>query len=158
MYKNILLLFVVISLHCAPAFSQRTVGQKPERNVPIVVSAAFNEQFPSKEPIWFGNYQGRYNEKLVYEGRFIFDNRYSAAMYDVDGNMLAFAAKVENNEIPAKALEYMNNQFPSFPILDAILVTTKKNEITYELGIMVENEYIIKVFSEKGEFIKSTRS
>ena len=153
-----MLLSVAILLNCTVAFSQHTVGQKPERNVPIAVSAAFNEQFPSKDPIWFGNYQGRYNEKLVYEGRFIFDNRYSAAMYDGEGNMLAFVAKVERNEIPVKALEYMNNQFPSFPILDAILVTTKNNEITYELGIMVENEYIIKVFSDKGEFIKGTRS
>ncbi len=158
MTKFTIILLGVILSHFSTAYSQNIVGQKPEKNVPIIVSAAFNEQFPSKEPIWFSNYQGRYNQKLVYEGRFFFDKRYSMAVYDVEGNMLAFAAKVEENEIPEKAVQYMKDQFPSYQILDAILVTTKSNEVTYELGIMIDSEYIIKVFSEKGEFLRSTRS
>jgi len=158
MSKFTLLLLFTCFCNSAIGSSQNIVGQKPEKNVPIIVSAAFNEQFPSKEPVWFSNYQGRYNQKLVYEGRFIFDKRYSTAIYDFEGNMLAFAAKVESNEIPEKAIEYMNDQFPAFPILDAILVTKKNNEVTYELGIMIDKEYIIKVFTEKGEFLRSTRS
>jgi len=158
MSKIIIFLFLAFLSNFPVAYSQNIVGQKPERNVPIIVSAAFNEQFPSKEPVWFTNYQGRYNQKLVYEGRFIFDKRYSTAIYDFEGNMLAFAAKVEENEIPEKALQYMNDEFPSYQIVDAILVTTKSNEVTYELGIIVDREYIIKIFSEKGEFLRSTRS
>ncbi len=158
MLKTISVFFLFLLFSYADAFSQNIVGQKPERNVPVIVSTAFNEKFPSSDPIWFSNYQGRYNQKLVYEGRFIFDNRYSSAIYDRDGILLAFATKIENKEIPKQALKYMSENFPTFPILDSILVTSKNNDVTYELGIMIDDEYIIKVFSDKGEFIKSTRA
>ena len=88
----------------------------------------------------------------------MFDKRYSTAIYDGEGNMIAFAAKLENSEIPEKVVKYMNENFPSFPILDAILVTSVKNEVTYELGIVIDGEYIVKVFSNDGDFIKSTRA
>ena len=123
-----------------------------------MVSAAFDAKFPKQDPVWFSDYENRYNQKLVYEGRFIFDNRYSTAYYDKEGNMLAFAAQVERNEIPGKALEYMQENFPTFPIVDSILVTTHDDEVTYELGIVVDGEYIVKVFSKEGRFIKSTRA
>lgn len=134
------------------------VGQKPAKNVPIAVSEAFINKFGKQNPVWFENYQGRYDQKLVYEGRFRFDNRYSAAMYDKNGIMVAFAAHVEPAEIPADALVYMRENFPTFPIMDALLVTAVKEGVTYELGIIVDGEYIVKVFSEKGKFIKSTRA
>jgi len=148
--------FFLLFTNSAPA--QNIVGQKPERNVPIAVAAAFGEKFPSYEPVWFSNYQGRYNQKLVYEGRFIFDNRYSLAIYDGQGDLIAFAATIEHNEIPAKALKYMKENFPAFPISEALLVTSRKNDITYELGIWVDGEFIVKVFSESGDFIRSTRA
>ena len=157
MLKSISIFLFLSLFNYSIVFSQNIVGQKPERNVPIVVETAFKEKFPSSEPVWFSNYQGRYNQKLVYEGRFIFDNRYSCAIYDTDGVLIAFAAKVENKELPQKVLKYMNENFPSFPILESILVNSN-NTVTYELGIVVDGEYIIKVFSDMGEFIKSTRA
>ncbi|RZJ33813.1 MAG: hypothetical protein EOO51_12290 [Flavobacterium sp.] len=138
--------------------AQNYHGQKPEKNIPTVVSAAFDKRFPHGDPIWFSDYENRYNQKLVYEGRFLFDNRYSTAVYDKEGNLLAFAAQVERNEIPQKALKYMTENFPTFPIVDSILVTTHDDEVTYELGIVVDGEYIVKVFSKEGDFIKSTRA
>jgi len=158
MFKTISIFVFVFLVNYGTSYSQSTVSQKPEKNVPIAVSKAFNEKFPVKDPIWFSSYQGRYDQKLVYEGRFMFDNRYSSAIYDSEGILLAFAAKVEYKEIPAAAVKYMNENFPNFRILDSILVTSKTNDVTYELGIMVDGEYIIKVFSDKGDFIKSTRA
>lgn len=156
--KNILpLLSLLLLFNYTSIIAQDIVGQKPERNVPIAVSSAFKDKFPSMDPIWFSNYQGRYNQKMVYEGRFIFDNRYSTAVYDPTGKFIAFAAKVETNEVPQKVMEYMKENFPSFPIKESILVTYG-DEVTYELGIFIDGQYVIKVFSKTGEFIKSTRA
>jgi hypothetical protein len=46
---------------------------KIERNIPLIVSETFRTSFPDKEPVWFSNYQGRFNQKLVYQAKFIFD-------------------------------------------------------------------------------------
>ena len=157
--KKIILVFSAIFLFSTSSlFAQISVGDKPEENVPVVVKTAFDTKFPNYKPVWFTSYEGRYNQKLTFEGRFIFDNRNSSAIYDQDGNLIAFAAAVEKKEIPTEALKYMNENFPYSTILDSILVTRGKNKVTYELGIITDGQYIIKVFSEKGDFIKSTRA
>jgi hypothetical protein len=48
----------------------------------------FRTSFPDKEPVWFSNYQGRFNQKLVYQAKFIFWQRYCQAIYDMNGNKL----------------------------------------------------------------------
>ena len=78
--------------------------------------------------------------------------------FNSEGNYLAFASSIEHFEIPIKIREYMEENFPGYSIVDSILVARGADENTYELGIIIDNEYVIKVFSEKGEFIKSTRS
>ena len=40
--------------------------------------------------------------------------------------------------------------------MESILVTSG-NAVTIELGIMIDDDFIVKVFSEAGEFIKSTK-
>lgn len=152
-----IVIYIFLMIACT-AKSQVLIGQKPEKNVPIAVSAVFNDQFPASDPVWFSRYQGRFGQQLVYEARFIFGNRYSSAFYTKEGGFVAFASTVDYDEIPVEIREYMMQNFPGFSILDSIFVTRSKGDKTYELGIMVDNEYIIKVFSEKGQFIKSTRA
>jgi hypothetical protein len=65
---------------------------------------------------------------------------------------------VERSEIPAEALNYMKEKYPYSTILDTIMVTRGINDVTFELGISISGEYIIKVFSDKGKFIKSTKA
>ena len=137
--------------------AQGLISPKPEKNVPVIVEARFSEKFPRHEPVWFSQYHGRYDNRLVYEGRFIFDNRYSSAVYDRGGNMIAFAATIEKNEIPLKARNYMAENFPTFPIADAMLVTRGMDEVTYEIGIYIDNQLVVQVFSKDGNFIKSTK-
>ncbi|WP_026705645.1 hypothetical protein [Flavobacterium soli] len=137
--------------------AQDLVQKKPEKNIPFIVQQSFEAKFPNNDPIWFSQYQGRYNEQLVYEGRFIFDNRYSSAIYDRDGQLIAFAATIEASEIPEKAIEYMKKNYTNRSITEAIMVTRAKDETTIELGIYIDNQMRIIVFDKKGEFIKSTR-
>jgi len=138
--------------------AQSVNSPKPEKNVPAIVLEKFRTKFPSSDPVWFSQYQGRYDQKLVFEGRFIFDNRYSSAVYDNDGNLVAFAATIEKSEIPNSVLKYMNENYPSFPVIDALLVTRGENEKTYEIGIYIDRQYVIQVFSKNGDFIKSTKA
>ena len=152
------ILTVILFIVSHTASAQFIGKQKPERDVPNAVAANFTQRFPQADPVWFSSYQGRYDQRQVYEARFLFDNRYSMAIFDKEGNFIAFAATVTSNEVPQKAIQYMKDNFPTYPILDSILVTRINNDVTYELGIMVDEVYIIKVFSESGDFIRSTRA
>lgn len=158
--KNLLYIYLVFFLFQFGISNAQNqyVGNRPETNVPIIVQEEFNKKFPSQDPVWFSRYQGVNNQKLVYFGKFIFDNRYSSAVYDNEGLMLAFATIVEIKELPQKAQDYMKEKLPTFPIVEALLVTTNKNEVTFEIGIFIDNEYVIKVFTKEGDFIKSTRA
>ncbi len=156
-YKTLLLVFAFL-LANNTANAQAFEGQKPEKNVPNIVSSSFESKFGTNDVVWFTHYQGRYDNKLVYEGRFIFDNRYSIAVYNREGNLIAFVANVEYAEVPSKVRNYMKNNFPERDIVEARLVTRGANDITYEIGVVIDNIYVAKVFAENGDFIRSTRA
>lgn len=149
-----ILLSIIILIQVTVTNAQES---KEGISVPIIVQESFSEKFPSVEPVWDIHYQGTYNQELVYKGKFLFKNRSSLVVFDKDGNMVAFAATIEKNEIPVKIKTYMNEKFPAFPIVEALLVTREKQETTYEVGIYVNEQYVIKVFTEDGDFIKTTK-
>lgn len=155
-FKGILV--VILLFQATICDAQNSNKSKLEKNIPDIVMERFSEKFPSHDPVWFSQYQGRYNQNLVFEGKFIFDNRYSSAIYDKEGNLIAFASTIEKNEIPDKVTKYMAEKFPSFPIVEALLVTRNINDVTYEIGIYIENQFVIEVFSKNGDFIKSIKA
>ena len=150
--------FILFLMQLTIASAQNAVALKPEKNIPQVILEAFAKKFPSQDPVWFRQYEGSENQKLRFEAKFIFDNRYSSAIYENEGALIAFAAKIENKEIPQKALQYMNENLPNYPISEALLVTRGGNDITYEIGIYINNQYIIEVFDKEGNYIKRTKS
>lgn len=156
MKKLITLSLVLFAFSMSNLFAQDLTPSKPEKNVPIMVAQAFETQYPQKDPVWFSQYQGRYNEQLVYEARFIFDNRYSSAVYNRDARLIAFAATIEASEIPVKAVEYMKNNYTDRGVTDAMLVTRGAKETSIELGIYINNRFTIVVFDKEGNFIKTT--
>lgn len=138
--------------------AQNDGSSKIEKNVPLVVVETFNNSFPDKEPVWFSRYQGRDDQELVYQAKFIFDNRYCQAVYDINGNQVVFAATVDYKELPKGARDYMEEKYPTFSIVEALLVTDSKKEVSYEIGIYIDNQYVIQVFSKDGIFIKNTKA
>ena len=153
-----LLVTSFLVLFGAPTQAQTDGSSKIERNIPLIVAETFRKSFPDKDPVWFSDYQGRYNQKLVYHAKFIFDKRYCQAIYDINGNQIAFAATVEYNELPEAARNYMKQNYPTFAIAEALLVTDSDKEVTYELGIYIDGVYVIQVFSSDGTFLKNTRT
>ncbi|MBX9889205.1 MAG: hypothetical protein K2Y30_14855 [Flavobacteriaceae bacterium] len=138
--------------------AQNDGSSKVDSNIPLVVSESFNLMYSEKDPVWFSRYQGAGNQKLVYIAKFIFDKRYCQAIYGINGNQIAFAATVEYNELPEAARKYMGQNYPTFSIAEALLVTDSDKEVTYELGIYIDGVYVIQVFSSDGTFLKNTKA
>lgn len=136
-------------------YGQENTIRKTETNIPILVELAFQSKFPKIDPVWFSQFQGRYDNKLVYEARFMFDNRYSAAIFDREANLKAFVVTVETSEIPQKVINYMKNNYPYQLVSEAVMVSRDKNS-TFELGIYINNRFTIVVFDKDGNFIKTT--
>lgn len=153
-----ILLSIIILMLVTVTNGQNRQESNQETGVPITILEKFSLNFPLIEPIWSIHYQGLYNEQLVYKGKFMHDNRSSLVVYDKDGNLLVYAVTIEKLEIPDKINAYMTEHFPTFPIVEALLVTRGKKEISYEIGIYVNDQYVIKVFTESGDFIKTTKA
>jgi hypothetical protein len=150
--------FAVLFCYALGTSAQKTGSSKLDSNIPVIVGEIFNATYPGKDPVWFSSYQGDNNQVLVYIAKFIFDKRYCQAIYERDGKQLAFAATVDNKELPLAALNYMNKHYPAFPIVEALLVTDSLKEVTYEIGIYIDYVYVIQVFSKEGDFIKNTKA
>lgn len=52
----------------------------------------------------------------------------------------------------------MKEMYPSFPIIEALMVTDHEKVVTYEIGIYIDHQYVIQVFSNDGDFIKNTKA
>lgn len=150
--------FIVILGFALGASAQNSGSSKVDSNIPAIVAEIFNATYPAKDPVWFSRYQGDDNQELVYIAKFIFDNRYCQAIYGINGNQIAFAATVDNKELPAAARDYMKKQYPTFPIVEALIVTDSQKEVSYEIGIYIDTIYVIQVFSKEGAFIKNTKA
>lgn len=138
--------------------AQKSGNSKVDSNIPLVVSESFNAMYSEKDPVWFSRYQGEGDQTLVYIAKFIFDKRYCQAIYGINGNQIAFAATVEYRELPLEARNYMEKKYPTYPIVEAVLVTDAQKEVTYEVGVYIDRAYVIQVFSKEGTFIKNTKA
>jgi hypothetical protein len=155
-FKNLFLLFFIFFGQVSQA--QNDGVSRIERNAPLVVIESFKAVFSAKDPVWFTRYQGKNNQELVYVAKFILGNRYCKSVYDFNGNQIVFAATVDYNELPEGARNYMKEQYPSFPIIEALMVTDHEKVVTYEIGIYIDHQYVIQVFSNDGDFIKNTKA
>lgn len=156
MKKLIQLSFILVVFQFANVSAQDLTTPKPEKNIPIIIAESFQSKFLKKDPVWFTQYQGRYDDKLVYEARFMFDNRYSTAVYNRDGALIAFAATIEAKEIPQKAVDYMKREYPEYSVTEAMTVTRGKSDVTFELAIYINKRFTVVVFDKEGNFIKTT--
>lgn len=151
-------LLFVLFIYGFATQAQNDGASRIERNVPLVVIESFNAVFSAKDPVWFTRYQGKDNQELVYVAKFILGNRYCKSVYDFNGNQIVFAATVDYNELPEGARNYMKEKYLSFPIIEALMVTDNEKVVTYEIGIYIDNQYVVQVFSNDGDFIKNTKA
>jgi hypothetical protein len=91
----------------------------------------------------------------VYEAKFIFDDRYCKSVYDFNGIKLLFAAGRLSWVTSRNSWVYGRRVL--LPIVESLLVTDSEKVVTYEIGIYIDNEFVIQVFSKDGDFIKNTK-
>jgi hypothetical protein len=82
-FKN--LFFIVFFMFGLVAKAQNDGSSKIERNVPLVVVDSFYSVFLLKIQSGFRNTRARIIKELVYEAKFIFDDRYCKSVYDFNG-------------------------------------------------------------------------
>jgi hypothetical protein len=71
----------------------------------------------------------------------------------MNGKQVAFAATIEYLELKKLETTWMNI-IPLTLLLKRYLLLIVK-EVTYEIGIYVDNQYMIQVFSNEGTFLKT---
>jgi hypothetical protein len=81
-FKN---LFFIVFYVWSCSKAQNDGSSKIERNVPIVVVDSFYSVFLLKIQSGFRNTRARIIKELVYEAKFIFDDRYCKSVYDFNG-------------------------------------------------------------------------
>jgi hypothetical protein len=63
----------------------------------------------------------------------------------MNGKQVAFAATIEYLELPEEARNYMNEHYLTLLLKRYLLLIVVKR-VTYEIGIYVDNQYMIQVF------------
>jgi hypothetical protein len=90
----------------------------------------------------------------VYEAKFILTTDIvNQFMISMESN--CFAATVDYLELPEGIREYMEEDI-SFSIVESLLVTDKV--VTYEIGIYIDNEFVIQVFLKTEISLKTQNS
>lgn len=146
---------VLLSLLISFLLMNKNYSQRLESSVPIIVNDSFQKRFPDKDPVWFSTLMGKYDKRLVYEARFMMDNRYTKAFYENEGTLIAFASTIEESELPERIREYMKENYPTLPIVESLLVTHIKNGIHYEVGVYIDGDFVVMTFSKEGQYLKT---
>jgi hypothetical protein len=43
----------------------------------------------------------------------------------------------------------MEEKYPTFPIMEVLMVTSNQQVVTYEIGVYIDNQYMIQVFLKR---------
>ena len=79
------------------------------------------------------------------------------AVFNQTGGLMAIVAEMDPREIPKKARKYMENHYPNNPVTQTAKITQVDNVITYELGMYLDNYYVIVIFGKNGNFIQLSK-
>ena len=129
----------------------------PITSPPQIVQEHFEQKFPGVEVVWHLRYRGDYDQQLRYQGKFLMNNKTVLAVYSQIGELMAMAVEIDPTDIPKKARKYMENNYPYNPIVQSAKITQVDKGVTYELGMYLDNSYVIVIFDKKGNFIQLSK-
>jgi hypothetical protein len=141
------------------ATAQIALLPEPEstKAVPALVQTAFQQKFPGVEPVWYRRYRGEFDQQLRFQGKFLVNNKTVMAVFNQTGGLMAIVAEMDSREIPKKARKYMENHYPNNTVTQTAKITQVDNVITYELGMYLDNYYVILIFGKNGNFIQLSK-
>ena len=137
------------------SFLLHAQGESSKVVVPTLeVSKAFQKDFPKTKPTWRVDYLGDERDKLSYDADFTVDNTNMTAVYNAIGLFKVLEVEIKPTEIPAKISSYLAKNYPKNKINKAAKVMTNNNNITYEIGITINDKWVDAVFNKECDFIK----
>lgn len=116
-------------------------------DVPTEVKLAFKDEFPNAKAKWD-------TEDGDYEAEFKIDGNDASAVYNKKGHRTALEIAIKTQEIPAKALDFLEKNYPTNKITEAAKITDDKNTVTYEAEIGKDGKFYDVLFDATGNFIK----
>jgi len=156
-FKKIAVLILLLFAGIAKA--QLTVLPEPEPTtaVPASVQQAFQQKFPGVEPVWYRRYRGEFNQQLRFQGKFLVNNKTVLAVFNQNGGLMAMVVEMDPLQIPKKARKFMQNHYPYNSITQTAKITQIDNVDTYELGMYLDNYYVIVIFDKNGNFVQLSK-
>lgn len=129
----------------------------PINSPPDIVQEHFQQKFPGVEVVWYRRYRGDYDTELRYQGKFLMNNKTVMAVYNQTGHLMAMVDEINPIDIPKKAGEYMKSHYPYDSIVQSAKITQVNKGVTYELGMYLDNSYVVIIFDENGKFIQLSK-
>lgn len=121
------------------SFAQKT----KEQNVPQVIKKALNEKFPNAKNVKWDK------EENNFEASFKNNNIDNSILFNANGKIIETEIAIEVNQLPKKALQYLNDNFKNQKVKEAAKIITEKGNLIYEAEIKGKDLF----FDESGNFI-----
>lgn len=148
--KSLLLivsLFFVVVLQAQDENSKQVIPT-------LEVVKAFQKDFPKVKAVWRKDYTGPHRDQLSYEGDFVVNKINMTAVYNANGTFNVLEIEIKPAEIPAKISSYLAKNYPKNKINKAARVMTNANNITYEIGITLNDKWTDAIFNKEGDFLR----
>jgi len=120
----------------------------------LEVTKAFQKDFPKTKPNWRVDYAGDDRDQLSYEADFMMNNTKMTAVYSAVGLFKVLEVEIKEADIPANITEYLTKNYPKNRINNAAKIMTNNNDITYEIGITINDKWTDAVFNKEGDFLR----
>jgi hypothetical protein len=138
--KNLILMLAVL------LFSSFAIAQKiSEKAVPKSVLSTFLQAYPQQTNVKWEK------EKGNFEANFTNGKKEHAMLLDINGNIMETEVEIEVNQLPTKALAYLQKTYPNKKIKEAARITDPHGTVTFEAQVTS----IDLIFDKKGTYIKS---
>ena len=147
-------LFVAFSFLGSFLLQAQTAGKSNEVELTLQVTKAFEKDFPKIKPSWRKEYTGDDTDKLSYDADFTVNNTNMTAVYNAIGLFKVLEVEMKTTDIPAKISSYLTKNYPKNKIKNAAKVMTNNNNITYEIGITINDKWVDAVFNKECDFLK----
>jgi hypothetical protein len=129
--------------------------EKPKDVEPTLqVTKAFEKDFPKIKPSWRIDYTGADRDQLSYYADFTVENTNMTAVYTAVGLFKVLEVEIKPADIPAKVNSYLAKNYPKNKINSAARVITNNNDITYEIGITIDDKWTDAIFNKEGDFLR----
>ena len=135
-----LLLMMVAVMTASLTFAQKI----QERDVPNLVMAAFQQEYPkAKETKWE-------MESPNYEAEFEMEEVEYSVLIDASGNLLDTEAEISIDALPSNVKEYVSKNYSGLKIKEAGRITDANGTVSYEAEVKGKD----LLFDSNGKFVK----